>query len=366
MRGAVKQAGCISAAQATALVTSAGRELCWGLSAVLREVGAWQAIAATIPDTIIRSDALGAIDRKRSNIDGAGMFSTLPLLRRWLLLRLLVTYEVMCDFLDSVSERGAAAGLDNGRQLHLAFTEALDPVEPISDYYRYHPWREDGGYLLLLVRLCRAICELLPSYRAVKPVLLRAAGRAGVQALNHEPDPDLRIAALRCWVDSEFGKWLGLVWYEMAGSASAWISVLALLALAAEPRRDRQEASDTYSAYFWVCLAATMLDSYVDETEDANRGDHSYFGYYPNVEEGVERVAEIVARAAREVGSLRDGRRHMVIVACMVALYLSKDTALRPGVVQARRSLLHAGGPLTVLLGPVLRIWRAACGVREC
>jgi tetraprenyl-beta-curcumene synthase len=366
MRGAVKKAGCISAAQATALVASAGRELRWGLWAVLREVSAWRALAATIPDPALRSDALQAIDRKRSNIDGAGMFSTLPLLRRWLLLRLLVMYEIMCDFLDSVSERGATAGLDNGRQLHLAFTEALEPGEPISDYYRYHPWRDDGGYLLLLVRLCRALCGLLPSYGPVKPVLLRAAGRAGVQALNHELDPDLRIAALRSWVDKEFGKWLGLTWYELAGSASAWISVLALLALASEPRRDTQEASDTYSAYFWVCLAATMLDSYVDETEDANRGDHSYFGYYPSVEQGVERGAEIVARAAREVGSLRDGHRHMVIVACMVALYLSKDTALAPEVARARRSLLYSGGPLTVLLGPVLRMWRAMCAVREC
>ena len=109
-----------------------------------------------------------------------------------------------------------------------------------------------------------------------------------------------------------------------------------------------------------------MLDSYVDELEDTSKGDHSYFGYYPSAEEGVRRGTEIISRAVQEASALRDGYRHTVIVGCMVALYLSKDTALRPEVVAARRNLLCAGGPLTVLLSPVLRIWRTVCAVRTC
>jgi len=361
-----RDAKCISIVQAKALVASAGRELCWGLMAVSAEVNIWRAMAASIPDATIRHDALDAIDRKRSNIDGAGMFSILTLLRRWPLIRLLVRYEIMCDFLDNVSERGACAGLQNGKQLHLAFTEALQPDGRISHYYRYHPWRDDGGYLRLLVELCRTTCGLLPSYQSVRPFLLKAAARAEVQTLNHILDPDLRVVALRAWVDDEFGEWLGLVWYELAGSASAWISVLALLALASEPGRGCQEASDTYAAYFWVSLAATMLDSYVDEMEDVDKGHHSYFGYYPSTEDGVRRSGEIVERAAEAARGLRDGHQHMVIVACMVALYLSKDTALKPEVAGARRDLLHAAGPLTVLLGPALRMWRAAYALRGC
>lgn len=366
MCGAVKAAGCLSAAQAKALVLSAGRELLWGLRGVSGEVNAWRCVASTIPDSAIRTDALDAIDGKRSNIDGAGMFSILPLLRRWPLLRLLVAYEILGDFLDSVSERGAAAGLENGRQLHLAFTEALQPDVPISDYYRFHPWQEDGGYLRLLVESCRAVCRLLPSYVTVGPTLLKAASRVQVQAINHELDPDARATALQAWVGEEFEERLGLLWFELAGSSSAWISVLALLALAAEPSRRPAEADQTYSAYFWVCLAATVLDSYVDREDDADKGDHSYFGYYCDDEDGVDRAREIVERAAREAGALREGHRHMVIVACMVALYMSKDNVLRPEARHARRSLLCAGGPLTVLLGPVLRIWRAVHSVRSC
>ncbi|HEV3190242.1 MAG TPA: DUF2600 family protein [Polyangiaceae bacterium] len=364
MPGAVKDASRVSLWQAKALVAAVVRELCWGLGAVSGEVDLWRGRASAIPDRAIRADALSSLESKRGNTDGAALFWILPNARRPHLLRLLVTYEIMCDFLDSVSERGAGAGLANGRQLHLAFTEALDPGAPISDYYRYHPWRDDGGYLRLLVELCRAACTLLPSYMAIRPALIHAATLAQVQGLNHELDPHLRDVTLREWVAREFADRLGLTWYELSGAASTWISVLALLALASEPGRRSQEADETYAAYFWVCLAATVLDSYVDEAEDTANGDHSYFAHYPTKAEGVRRAREIVQRATSEARRLRHGHRHTVIVACMVALYLSKDSALTPDMALTSQMLLRSGGPLAVLLGPVLRAWRVAYSLR--
>jgi tetraprenyl-beta-curcumene synthase len=360
MPGAFKGASYISLGQTKALVGAVARELCWGLRAVSREVDVWRGRAATIPDHTIREDALSSLESKRGNTDGAALFWTIPDRRRPQLLRLLVTYEIMCDFLDNVSERGADAGLENGRQLHLAFTEALNPDVPISDYYRYHPWRDDGGYLRLLVELCRLACALLPSFAAVLPTLIRAAGLATVQGINHELDAQLRDSTLRAWAAREFPGRADLTWYELTGAASTWISVFALLALAAEPGRQPQEGAETYGAYFWVCLAATVLDSYVDEAEDLANGDHSYFGHYPSKEQGVERAHEIVERATREIGALRHGHRHAVIVACMAALYLSKDSALEPGMLETSRMLLRSGGPLAAMLGPVLRAWRVA------
>lgn len=364
MQEAVKDLGRISFGQAKALVAAVIRELRWGLKAVSGEVDFWRGRAAAIPDYFIREDALSSLESKRGNTDGAALFWTLPGLRQPHLLRLLVTYEIMCDFLDSVSERGAGAGLANGRQLHLAFTEALDPCSPISDYYLYHPWCDDGGYLRLLVELCRAACLLLPSYMAIRPALMRAATLAQVQGLNHELDPHLRDVILREWVAREFADRLGLAWYELSGAASTWISVLALLTLASEPGRQPQEAAETYAAYFWVCLAATVLDSYVDEAEDTANGDHSYFGHYPSKELGVRRAHEIVRRATHETLALRNGHRHTVIVACMVALYLSKDSALTPEMAPTSQMLLRSGGPLAALLGPVLRAWRVAYSLR--
>jgi hypothetical protein len=214
------------------------------------------------------------------------------------------------------------------------------------------------------VELCRASCVLLPSYTAIRPTVMRAATLAQVQGLNHELDPDLRDWTLHKWAVQQFAGRSDLAWYELSGAASTWISVLALLALAAEPGRQPQEATETYVAYFWVCLAATVLDSYVDEEEDTANGDHSYFAHYPTKEEGVRRAHEIVRRATHEARKLRNGNRHAVIVACMVALYLSKDSALTPEMAATSKMLLRSGGPLAALLGPVLRTWRAAYSLR--
>src|ERR1700734_4377112 len=110
MPGAFKDASYVSLGQTKALVGAVARELCWGLRAVSREVEVWRGRAATIPDHTLRQDALSSLESKRGNTDGAALFWTLPDRRRPQLLRLLVTYEIMCDFLDNVSERGADAG----------------------------------------------------------------------------------------------------------------------------------------------------------------------------------------------------------------------------------------------------------------
>ena len=74
----------------------------------------------------------------------------------------------------------------------------------------------------------------------------------------------------------------------------------------------------------------------------------------------VRRLCEIVDRTAREARGLRNGHRHATIVACMVAMYLSKDGAYVPDMRAGTRALAGAGGSLTRLLLPLLRMWRAA------
>ncbi|HEY7960853.1 MAG TPA: DUF2600 family protein [Solirubrobacteraceae bacterium] len=342
------------------------RELLWGLRAVDRELRRWRMRAAAISDPSLRGEALHSLTDKRANTDGAALFSILTRRRRLCLLRVLVAYEVMSDFLDGVNERSAHAGLANGCHLHGALTEAVDIGVAVSDHYRYHPSAGDGGYLRGLVTVCRALCVQLPSYPAVRPFLIRSAALARVQGLNHELGRDRREAALRTWAAREFSGERELSWFELAGAASAWLTVLALLALAAEPGSRESDGMETYAAYFpWVALTATMLDSYVDAGEDAANGTHNCMAYYPSAALAVRRTRECLRRSIGSVRSLRNGRRHAVILACMVAMYLSKDDARVREVCPMTRLLAQAGGALTRVLLPILRIWRIAYGQRS-
>jgi tetraprenyl-beta-curcumene synthase len=359
--------------QSAALARCTGRELIWGLREVSREVARWRAHATAIPDPRLRADALSALARKRGSIEGAALFWVLPQRRSSALLRVLVAYEVLADFMDCVSERGAGLGIENGRQLHAALVDALDPPAQISDYYRHHSASEDGGYARALVDSCRRGCERLPSYQPVSPFLMRAAGHSGVLGLNHEPDPARRERALRQWAAR--GEPCGRGeqhWYERAAGSSAWVTVLAMLALAAEPRRaaggwipDDEVARiyDTYAS--WIAPAGAMLDSFADIAEDRCSGDHSYISHYPSMEVAEGRLSELVRGSLSEARALPAGARHSVLVSAMIAFFLSKDSVRAPELRASTRALRRAGGPLVELLLPALRLWRLAYGQRS-
>jgi tetraprenyl-beta-curcumene synthase len=345
--------------QLGALARAVVRELGWGLRAVSVELSRWRQRAAAIPDPRLREDALHALDAKRGHTDGAALFWTLPDRRDPELLRLLVAYEVIYDYLDNVSERGAEAGVRDGRHLFCALADAVDPDAPQRDPYRDHPWRDDGGYLQALVEDCRRGCRRLPAFATVRPYLELETARVPVLALNHELDPARRDAALRAWAAAELGQQDGLRWYEASAAASQSVVVFALLALAAETDVTDADAAATYRAYFpWFAYAVTMLDSFVDQADDQREGAHSYVTHYPEPELAVVRLRESLLESAERQLALPHGERHAILLGCMIAMYLSKDSARVPDLRAASERVVAAGGSLTSLLLPVLRLWR--------
>jgi tetraprenyl-beta-curcumene synthase len=367
----------LSARQVWALITVASHELLWGIPTVAQEVAAWRARAQAIPDPTLRADALCALGSKRFNPEGAALFAVLCPGRDPNLVRLLVAFQVLLDYLDSATERPVPNQMAGGRQLHLALVEALDLEASVSNYYACHPWKEDGGYVRALVSTCRTCCERLPSYSRVMPFARRAAKRCGVQGLNHISDPVLRERTLREWAEREFGGGrdhlaseppgdrLPLGWWELTAAASSTLGIHALLALAADPACSERDVREVDAAYMpWICAASTMLDSYVDQAEDLVSGGHSYVAHYASSGRAVGRVRELVWRSVHEARRLRDGPRHALIVAGMAAMYLSSDDARTPAMRSTTASFVNAGGSLTKLLLPILRLWRIACAQR--
>jgi tetraprenyl-beta-curcumene synthase len=371
----------LSLRQIWVLAAAAMRELMWGLPCVAGEARVWRARALSIPDAPLRTDALDSFAHKRANADGAALFSVIASSRERRLLQVIVAYETIWDFLDNVSERGATVGEINGYQLHRALLEALDLDTKISAYYRHHPWADDGGYLAALVESSRRCCASLASYRTVRHLLIQEGRRANVGVCNHELDPERRRAALNRWAQNEFPRALTPLScsepgafrlscgepeafrFELTAAASCSAVIHVLLAMAADAKCDEQWVAKAYAAYFpWFSVAVTMLDSYVDQAEDAAQGAHSYIAHYPSEEIAMQRVRAAIERSTRSLRDLRHGQRHAVIAACMVAMYASKDSARTPHMRAHTTNLVRAGGPLASALVPVLRLWRIAYG----
>jgi tetraprenyl-beta-curcumene synthase len=347
----------LTRSQLRVVLSSARRELSWTLRLGSCEIAHWRRAAHAIPDPVIRQDALDALERKRTHAHGAALFCILPRRPSPNLVRLLVAYELIWDLLDNLSERAAAAGFVDGRALHSAIAEAIDPGLPISDYYACAPHTDDGGYLHALVATCRDRCAQLPSYGAVRDFALADAQRAQVLALNHHPDPRQRAALLRAWAEHQFPG-SDMPWWELSGAASAPLPIHVLLALAAEPGCDTDQIGSVHAAYFpWVAAATTMLDSYVDRQDDAANGAHSYVSHYPQAECLVSNLRLLLSRSIEEVSVIDQAPKHLTIVAAMAAMYLSKAEPTSDIL-----RLVGGGGSLTRMFLPLLRGWRLAFG----
>ncbi len=344
---------------------AASRAVTWIWPAASRELEQWREHASRIPDARLREDALGSITLKRDNAQGAAIFCILPRRRQPQLLKLLVAYQTLWDYLDNVSERGANLGSKNGYQLHRALVEALDPDAPISDYYRHHSERTDGGYIRELVLTCRRCCQALPAYPQVRSLILDGVRHCAIQGINHLPDRHQREQELKAWVGRQevAHTHFELRWFELTAAASAFLPH-ALLTLAAEPLHDGVYAVQVGFAYFpWMALSIAMLDSYVDAFKDLATGSHSYIAHYDDQQVMCERLREILASTLHRVRRLPNGSRHAVLAASMMAMYLSN--ADRRSFALTKQIAL-GGGSLTRLLLPAARLWRALDRRRMC
>jgi tetraprenyl-beta-curcumene synthase len=308
--------------------------------------------AESIPDPLLREDALVSHRVKGSNSEGLAALAVLaPAPQRAALARSLVACQLMLDYLDGVSERRVSDPIDNGLRLHRAFAVALDPDAAQEDYYEHAVGSADGGYLVSLIETCRAPLGELPSYPAVRPAVIRQAELCRQsQALNHALAFAPVGPRLTEWADrtaSEAGLDSQFEWWELVGAAGASsLNVGALLALAATPGATESQAAAVQSAYFpWVSGLNALLDSLVDLDEDPE--DASHLRRYDSTQEATERLQAIATGARARVSELPEGRLHEAILAAMGALYLAQPQAWRPGLEPTSRAVLAALGPLS-------------------
>jgi tetraprenyl-beta-curcumene synthase len=324
-----------------------------------RELRGWRKRAEAIPDPDLRRLALLTHREEHMNAEGAAIFATLaPWRRTPTLVRTLVAYQVLFDYLDTITE-GPKPSQADARQLHRALTDALEPVGAVADWYALHPVDDDGGYVAALVDACRAGARNLPAFQRISDNAQGAAVRSGeVQALNH--DPRDRARSLAAWAAVHADLAGELLWWEFAASASSSLAVHALLGMASSHAATGVQVNSAERAYC-VMLGAlnTLLESLVDLPKDARSGDHSFAAYYASADHATTRIAMIATDAQRLAHALPRGDRHALILAGMASFYLSAPEAWLPYAgLAAERTLLALGWPTPALVR-LLRMRRA-------
>ncbi|HTU80022.1 MAG TPA: DUF2600 family protein [Solirubrobacteraceae bacterium] len=331
------------------------------------ELRRWQARAREIEDPVLRDLALDAQRAKRRSLEGAVAFAAfVPRSAQRTVVTALASYQVIFDYLDTLSEQPNADPIKNGHQLHQALLSALEPRRVRFDYYAHHRQRGDGGYLEALVEACRAALANLPSYSVILSPVRRAAERVVTyQSLNHG-DANHSHDAFARWADAETMPATGLRWWETGAAAGSSLGVLAMIGAMADPTLTERDTAALAEAYYpWIGALHTLLDGLIDHHEDTCvPGQRSLLDYYVSPAEAAARLEMIATQAVRRARRLPHAYSHSLILAAMASLYLSDPQALRPDARLAKKRVLATMGELAAPTMAVLRARRAASSWR--
>lgn len=310
--------------------------------------------AQNIPDPDLRDQALSSLQTKQFHCEGGGVFGGPSRDPHGYLLEFLVPYQSLCDYLDTVTDRGPSQDPDNLRWLHQALIDATTPFAPVRDYYRDHPSDDDGGYMASLVVRSQSALARFPGYSLVQDKIVRLVRLyVDLQVYKHGPVPT-RLENLTAWFHHESDPQDGLFWWEFAAASGSTLGIFALLTMALDPHPEVQKIESLFRLYFpWVGALHILLDYLIDQQEDLEGGDLNFITYYPSRAQATHRLQWIYRRIVREANSFEDAAFHRYVARGLLGFYLS-DRKVRHDLNRPACQLLATGGSVSI------GVWLAA------
>lgn len=324
----------------------------------------WHARAAAIPDPTLRHDAIFTLQTKWGHSEGAAAFAVLASTSyRRHAVRIAIAYQLMIDYLDTISERPVDDPFGNTVQLHRALYAAVSLDSPQGDdYYELHPYHDDGGFLAALIDACREVFALLPASDVVTEstrrfAVLYAEGQGICHAAEsgwQEPaDADARHTHLEAGCHPE------LQWGEVVAAGVSSLPVLAQLVAATSSPLLEPEAMAVGSAYYpWCSALHILLHGLADQVADQANGQFNQLNHYRSKAQAAERFTLIASRARYLVSGLPQGEMHGAILAGMGGYYLAP-----PQVWECENSAISRG--VLDSLGPMARLALLVHRVRQ-
>jgi tetraprenyl-beta-curcumene synthase len=326
----------------------------------------WRRRARAIDDSVLRALALAKLDEEGFNAEAAAMLATIaPRAHRVRAVEAIVAAEVLYDYLDGLTESPADEGPGDGERLFTAFTDAVTPsVTSTGDYYRHHSHREDV-YLEELVATVRLALAGLPASANVAQTLTRSAARGAEAQLRIHAATAGESEELRLWAQSRTAD-TPLEWREyVAGAACSVLAVHALIVAATDRRTTYARGLELDRVYLLISVLPTILDSLIDDEQDARSGRAGHIQHYDDRALLAQRLSNVIDDAVGRARETPHGAHHVMTLVGVVAYYLSAPTADGELV---RPVAEHIGAQLRPLLTPALcmmRGWRAAKRLRS-
>jgi tetraprenyl-beta-curcumene synthase len=286
----------------------------------------WKERANQIPNPELRKQALLSIETKKFHCEGGAIYGLLAKNCTNKLIRFIVAYQTISDYLDNLCDRSTSLDPKDFRALHESIFHALTPGAECVNYYRHRKEQEDGGYLKQLVTTCQDVLTKLPNYPTISSALCELASYYCDLQVHKHVQTEERVPRLKEWFELHQDSLPEISWYEFSACAGSTLGIFCIVAYAFREDCSENLIQQIKNAYFpWVQGLHILLDYLIDQEEDRLEGDLNFCFYYKNKTEMTERFIHFVKKAHESVAQLPNTNFHQMINQALIGIYLADE-----------------------------------------
>ncbi|TMW70198.1 tetraprenyl-beta-curcumene synthase family protein [Alteribacter natronophilus] len=317
-------------------------------------LGYWRDKAEKIEDDELRTYALESIDENTFHSEGGGVFALLTDKEKQRdVLWFIVTYQIICDYLDSLCDQSESLDPADFRSLHEALRQALAPGTLEDVYYENRTQKEDGGFLQSLVEVCQEKVQTFESFPAAREAMEELSLHyRNLQVYKHVKKED-REPLLIDWYEKnryDIPDVRDMRWYEFSAGTGSTLGVYTLAAYSSMNGLSEEEAHRIKSCYFPYAQGLhILLDYFIDQEEDLADDELNFCTYYKNEDDMVERMRGFKSEADRRLSQMPDPGFHTMINKGIIAIYLADEKVQTdPEMKRIARRMIRFGGLSTL------------------
>jgi len=315
------------------------------LPRVQRLLQYWKAEAGLCEDKELRTQALNSLSGKDFHCQGGAVYAVPYPEKEDLLLRLIVAYQTLCDYLDNLCDRADCLDGEAFQELHESLLDALDPGGELHDYYRSYPYRDDSGYIVKMVEECRCCLQQIPSYNVVCEDIRNLARLYIDLQVKKHIDWSQREKVLIDWAAASLSDYSDILWNEFAAASGSTLAIFALFGLATRIDIERNEIQALLTTYFpWICGLHIMLDYFIDQEEDRSGGDLNFTFYYPDPKTMINRLSFLIRESHLRASQLPRPAFEKTVIEGLLAMYFSDKKIKKQGFGKIAAELINSSG----------------------
>lgn len=267
-------------------------------------------------------------DKKINYIRECSIFSLYPNIISKDALHFIVPFAIISDYLQELIKREGPYDAASLSLLFSSITDTIDINRTVGNYYLYHPYINDNGYLDGLVEECRRQVIKNKQFSLVaQPIKKLAEAYSELQFFKFVREP-YRKEMITSWSEKH-NKYPEVLSFEYFAASDSILGVAALFTASLSQEINSDEIDKIYTAYFpWICGLHKLLDNYVNSNEVTPFDNFNSTDYYQNIKDCEERISFFAIEALKKCETLMHPDFHKGVVEYLLSLYLSDPRAL--------------------------------------